>query len=60
MQIESGEYFMNEQLRKDKTKTEKQEKAKEKSVEKKQKRDEEFIAPSEEIYLIYYDRKGTP
>lgn len=47
LQLESGEYFMNEQLRKEKAKAEKQQKAKEKVLEKKSKREEEFIPPEE-------------
>lgn len=48
LQLESGEYFLNEQQRKHKKLHDKKEKAKEKSKDKKRKRDAEFVAPDEE------------
>jgi ribosomal RNA assembly protein len=48
LQLESGEYFLNEQQREAKKRAEKRAAAKEKSSEKKRQRDEEFVAPQEE------------
>ena len=48
LQLESGEYFLNEQQRESKKRAEKRAAAKEKSTEKKRQRDEEFVAPQEE------------
>ncbi|XP_018456901.2 KRR1 small subunit processome component homolog [Raphanus sativus] len=47
MQLESGEYFMNENKKSEKKWQEKQEKQTEKSAEKKRKRDESFRPPEE-------------
>ena len=49
LQLESGEYFLNEHQREAKKRNEKRAAAKEKSLEKKRLRDEEFIAPEEEM-----------
>ena len=49
LQLESGEYFMNEAQRELKKKTEKQLKSKEKSLQKKQERMAEFVPPTERI-----------
>jgi ribosomal RNA assembly protein len=49
LQIESGEYFLNESQREAKKKTEKIAAAKEKSKEKRKLRELEFIAPEEPI-----------
>ncbi|KAH0936684.1 hypothetical protein HID58_004145 [Brassica napus] len=46
-QLESGEYFMNDQKKADKKWQEKQEKQSEKSAEKKRKRDASFLPPEE-------------
>lgn len=48
LQLDSGEYFLNEQQREAKKRGEKRSAAKEKSLERKKERDEEFIAPDEE------------
>lgn len=48
LQLDSGEYFLNEQQREAKKKSEKRSAAKEKSLERKKLRDEEFEAPNEE------------
>jgi ribosomal RNA assembly protein len=48
LQLDSGEYFLNEQQREAKKKAEKRSAAKEKSSEKKKQRDEEFEAPDED------------
>lgn len=48
LQLESGEYFLNEHQREAKKRNEKREAAKEKSLEKKRLREEEFVAPEED------------
>eukprot|EP00596_Hydrurales_sp_CCMP1899_P010258 CAMPEP_0119049488 /NCGR_PEP_ID=MMETSP1177-20130426/64882_1 /TAXON_ID=2985 /ORGANISM="Ochromonas sp, Strain CCMP1899" /LENGTH=338 /DNA_ID=CAMNT_0007026775 /DNA_START=29 /DNA_END=1045 /DNA_ORIENTATION=+ len=48
LQLDSGEYFLNEQQREAKKRGEKRSAAKEKSVERKKERDEEFVAPEED------------
>jgi ribosomal RNA assembly protein len=58
LQLESGEYFLNEQLRKDKKKSEKQAVAKDKAQEKKQKREEEFVPPKEVDAGYPYENGG--
>jgi ribosomal RNA assembly protein len=58
LQLESGEYFLNEQLRKDKKKSEKQAVAKDKAQEKKQKREEEFVPPKEVDAEYSYENGG--
>lgn len=50
LQLESGEYFLNEKQREAKKKIEKKEAAKEKSLDRKRKREAEFVAPKEEEY----------
>ena len=50
LQLDSGEYFLNEQQREAKKKAEKRTVAKERSVEKKKEREEEFQAPAEDEY----------
>jgi ribosomal RNA assembly protein len=47
LQLESGEYFLNESQRANKKKEEKISAAKLKSAEKKRKREEEFVPPTE-------------
>ena len=47
LQIESGEYFLKEDVKKKKEKDEKKSKAVEKSEEKKRKRELEFVPPPE-------------
>ena len=49
LQIESGEYFLNESQREAKKKSEKIAAAKEKSKEKRKLREQEFVAPEEPI-----------
>ena len=46
LQLESGEYFLNEKQREQQKLREKKVKSKEKSAEKKRKREEEFEVPS--------------
>jgi ribosomal RNA assembly protein len=48
LQLDSGEYFLNEQQREAKKRGEKRSAAKEKSLERKKERDEEFVAPDED------------
>jgi ribosomal RNA assembly protein len=48
LQLDSGEYFLNEHQREAKKKAEKRSAAKEKSSSKKKQRDEEFKAPNED------------
>ena len=50
LQLDSGEYFLNEQQREAKKKAEKRTVAKERSHEKKKEREEEFQAPDEDEY----------
>lgn len=46
LQLDSGEYFLNQTQREENKKAEKQKSAKEKSLEKKRKRESEFVPPS--------------
>lgn len=52
-QLESGEYFMNDQKKADKKWQEKQEKQSEKSAEKKRKRDASFLPPEVSLFLPF-------
>lgn len=52
MQLESGEYFMNDSKKSEKKWQEKQEKQTEKSTEKKRKREESFRPP--EVSLLFF------
>jgi ribosomal RNA assembly protein len=50
LQLESGEYFLNEKQREAKKKAEKAASSKIKSIEKKKERESEFVAPEEPAY----------
>ncbi len=47
LQLESGEYFLSEEQRKERKRAEKMEKSKSKQAERKRRREEAFVAPSE-------------
>ena len=57
LQVESGEYFLNEAQRVQKKKVEKLSAAKEKSELKKREREKEFVPPPEEVSMITKKKK---